>query len=390
VGQRAQRCARYEDIGARTGARNARRGAVAQNVGDIDKAIAEHDEDQCDLPGSFLAPPPWSNELHGPRSQGRLRGLGRHQVVARAQATAAKTTGLPLDKVVVHNHLIGGGFGAASRSTESPARPDRDAGRRPVKVIWSREEDIQHDMYRPYFVDRMSAGLDEGACRWPGATASPAPRYSPVSVQAFNNASTRHDRRRDQSALRLPNPRRIFADGSPGDSDRFWRSVGPSHNVFVVESFIDSWRLRRRRIGRLPAGAPSRIASRQGRPSARCGKGGLGTTASEGTGPRCCTQFVFGTYLARWLRSKSLKTVRSASNALSAVDLRLGRQSRHRSGAGAECRGLRDLGALFGKITLKDGRVEQTTSTRTGPADERNTAIEMQYRSEHRSSRRDG
>ena len=83
------------------------------------------------------------------------------QAVARAQATAAEVTGLPLDKVVVHNHLIGGGFGrrleidGVTRAVEIARHVEG-----PVKVVWTREEDIQHDMYRPFFFDRISAGLD--------------------------------------------------------------------------------------------------------------------------------------------------------------------------------------------------------------------------------------
>ncbi len=84
-----------------------------------------------------------------------------NQVLARAQAAAAKTAGLPLDKVVVPNHLIYGGFGrrleidGLIRAVEIAKHVDG-----PVKVVWTREENIQHDMYRPYFFDRMSAGLD--------------------------------------------------------------------------------------------------------------------------------------------------------------------------------------------------------------------------------------
>jgi isoquinoline 1-oxidoreductase subunit beta len=84
------------------------------------------------------------------------------QALARAQAVAAKTAGLPLDKGVVHNHLIGGGFGrrlevdGIIRAVEIAKQVDA-----PVKFVWTREEDMQHDMYRPYLFDRISAGLDE-------------------------------------------------------------------------------------------------------------------------------------------------------------------------------------------------------------------------------------
>src|SRR5207248_8556690 len=85
------------------------------------------------------------------------------QVLARAQATAAEVTGLPLDKVVVHNHLLGGGFGRRLEHdyvTQAVRIAKQVEG--PVKIIWTREEDVQHDVFRPYYYDRMAAGLDAG------------------------------------------------------------------------------------------------------------------------------------------------------------------------------------------------------------------------------------
>src|SRR6516162_9969250 len=80
------------------------------------------------------------------------------QAVARVQAFAAKTAGLPLDKVVVHNHLLGGGLGrrlesdGAARAVQIAQHVDG-----PEKVVWTVEEDIQLYMYRPYWFDRLSA-----------------------------------------------------------------------------------------------------------------------------------------------------------------------------------------------------------------------------------------
>ncbi len=84
------------------------------------------------------------------------------QVLSRAQAAACEVTGLPKEKVKVYNHLIGGGFGrrldidGVIWAVKVAQHVDG-----PVKVIYTREEDIQHDMYRPYYYDRLSAGLDE-------------------------------------------------------------------------------------------------------------------------------------------------------------------------------------------------------------------------------------
>src|SRR6185436_20599512 len=80
-----------------------------------------------------------------------------------AQAIAAKAAGLPLEKVVVHNQLLGGGFGRRLEVdyVESAVRVARQVDG-PVKVVWTREEDIQHDIYRPIYYDRLTATLKDG------------------------------------------------------------------------------------------------------------------------------------------------------------------------------------------------------------------------------------
>src|SRR5437868_199960 len=85
-----------------------------------------------------------------------------NQVITRAQSTAAEVTGLPPEKVKVHNHLLGGGFGRrleVDGVTQAVRIAKQVEG--PVKVVWTREEDVQHDAYRPYYYDRLAAGLDE-------------------------------------------------------------------------------------------------------------------------------------------------------------------------------------------------------------------------------------
>src|SRR5258705_3017363 len=165
------------------------------------------------------------------------------QVMARAQAAVAKTTGLPLDKVVVHNHLIGGGFGrrleidGVIRAVEIAQPVDG-----PVKVVWTREEDIQHDMYRPTWFDRLSAGLDAKgmpvAWNHRFAGSSVVARWAPP---LFNNGL---DPDTTEGAIdlvyALPNMHvEYLRVEPPGIPTAFWRSVGPSHNVFVTESFMD-------------------------------------------------------------------------------------------------------------------------------------------------------
>src|SRR5258706_10363803 len=127
-------------------------GAVAQNIGDVGKAMASavtKVEAIYQLP--FLAHAtmePMNCTVHV--RQDSCEVWVGSQVMARAQAAAAKTTGLPLDKVVVHNHLIGGGFGRRLE-IDGVIRPVEIAKHvdGPVKVVWDHEEDIHDHMYRP-------------------------------------------------------------------------------------------------------------------------------------------------------------------------------------------------------------------------------------------------
>ena len=98
-----------------------------------------------------------------PVRQGACENWVGTQVVGRAQAAGAEVTGLPADRVIVHNNQLGGGFGrrletdGITRAVQVAQQVDG-----PVKVIWTREEDIRHDMYRPIFHDRLAAGLGCG------------------------------------------------------------------------------------------------------------------------------------------------------------------------------------------------------------------------------------
>jgi isoquinoline 1-oxidoreductase beta subunit len=220
-------------------------GAVAENIGDADKAMTgavTKVEATYQVPFlAHAAMEPMNCTVHV-RKDGCEVWVG-NQVLGRAQAVAAKTAGLPLDKVVVHNHLIGGGFGrrlevdGVIRAVEIAKQVDG-----PVKVVWTREEDIQHDMYRPYFFDRISAGLDEKgrpvAWNHRFAGSSVIARWVPP---AFNNGL---DPDTTEGAINLayalPNLRiEYLRVEPPAIPTAFWRSVGPSHNVFVTESFMD-------------------------------------------------------------------------------------------------------------------------------------------------------
>src|SRR6202035_303159 len=139
-------------------------GAVAKSVGDIAKGLTQGDRVDGEYELPFLAHAPMEplNCTVYVTADACEIWVGT-QVMTRVQSTAAATLGLPEDKVTVHNHLLGGGFGRrlepdmAFSAARIAAHVDG-----PIKVVWTREEDIRHDIYRPAYHDMLSARLDGG------------------------------------------------------------------------------------------------------------------------------------------------------------------------------------------------------------------------------------
>ena len=165
------------------------------------------------------------------------------QVLSRVQATAAKVTGFPPEQVVVHNHLLGGGFGRRLEvDFETKAVRIAKEVDGPVKVVWTREEDIQHDVYRPYYYDRMSADLDpEGKpIAWNHRIVGPSilARWAPPAFKDGLDGDGL-----DGAVQLLYDIPAIDVEyvrhEEPVLHTGFWRGVGVTHNNFVIESFID-------------------------------------------------------------------------------------------------------------------------------------------------------
>jgi isoquinoline 1-oxidoreductase beta subunit len=223
-------------------AASSRPGVIGKSTGDVAKALTgDVIEAVYDVP--FLAHAtmePMNCTVHvTPSSCEVWVGI---QVMSRAQKTAADVTGLPLDKVIIHQHLLGGGFGRRleyDMVTSAVRIAQKVDG--PVKVIWSREEDIQHDVYRPAWHDRFSARLANGridAWKHILTGSSVLARWLPPAAAGgkdFDAWDSAADLPYD-----IPNLHVAFVREEPvGLNTGFWRGVGPSHNVFVIESFID-------------------------------------------------------------------------------------------------------------------------------------------------------
>lgn len=158
------------------------------------------------------------------------------------QAKAAELTGLPKERVVVRLACLGGGFGRRSEHDfVLEAVELSKATGAPVQVVWSREDDVRHDWYRPATLHVLRAGLDaSGAPRcWAHRMVGPAilARFAPGALRGgFDPTST-------EGAANLPYAfEHIEVDAhihDPGVPVGWWRSVGSSQNAFVVECFLD-------------------------------------------------------------------------------------------------------------------------------------------------------
>ncbi|MBZ9655748.1 xanthine dehydrogenase family protein molybdopterin-binding subunit [Phyllobacterium lublinensis] len=343
-------------------------GPVAKNVGDVDKAIegaATKVEATYHVP--FLAHAtmePMNCTVHV-REDGCDIWVGT-QIIARAQAVAAKVSGLPLEKVNVYNHLIGGGFGRRLE-VDGVARAVEIAKqvKSPVKVVWTREEDIQHDMYRPFFFDRMSAGLDKDgmpvAWNHRFAGSSILKRWAPPLFANGLDPETVDGAVEPPYAF--PNMRVEYLNVEPpGIPTAFWRSVGPSHNIFVVETFMDELAHAAKKDP-----VEYRLALLDEQPRAKAvvalaaEKAGWGSPLAQGMGRGISVQTVFGSYMAQVAEVEVAKdgTVK-VHRVVCAVDCGI---AINPDTIQAQVQSAVNFGitaALYGEVTLKDGRVEQS------------------------------
>jgi isoquinoline 1-oxidoreductase beta subunit len=237
-----------DEVWKRAAAASERPGATAKTTGDVDKALGmgQRVDAVYQLPFLAHAPmEPMNCTVHvKPDSCEVWVGT---QVQARGQAAAAKLTGLPLDKVILHNHLLGGGFGrrlevdAVEKAVRIAQKVDG-----PLKVVWSREEDIRHDIYRPVYYDRLTASLSDGKIvgwnhRITGS--SVVARWLPEGYTNnvdFDAVDSAVDMPYDIPDFRV----QYVREEPPAVPTGFWRGVGPNNNVFAIESFIDELALK--------------------------------------------------------------------------------------------------------------------------------------------------
>ncbi|GAB4394401.1 MAG: xanthine dehydrogenase family protein molybdopterin-binding subunit [Kiloniellaceae bacterium] len=287
------------------------------------------------------------------------------QVAGRARAIAAEICGLPVEKVALHNHLLGGGFGRRLE-VDGVAQAVRIAKQvdGPVKVVWSREEDIQHDIYRPYYYDRVRAGLDADgkpvAWHHKVTGSSILARWAPP---VFQNGLDPDAVEAAAGPYGFPASKVEYVRHEPpaGLITGFWRGVGVTHNAFVVEGFMDELAAEAKRDP-----VDYRRDLLRDAPRARAvlelaaEKAGWPETADPRNGLGVAVLFGFGTYLAQVAEvAVSDDGEVTVKRVVCAVDcgMTVNPDTVRAQIEGGIVFGL--TAALYGNITFRNGRVEQ-------------------------------
>jgi isoquinoline 1-oxidoreductase beta subunit len=343
-------------------------GVVARNDGDAAKALTEAAQRlDAIYQVPFLAHAtmePMNCAVHLQRDRCDI-WVGT-QAPTITQSLVVELTGLPKDAVRIHNHLLGGGFGRrleADGTVLAVKIAKHIDG--PVKVIWSREEDIQHDMYRPYYFDRLSAGLDAAGkpIAWTHriAGSSVMARYYPPYVKDGLDPDAVEAAAEPPYAL--PNIHVDYVQVEPpGVRTSWWRGVGPTHNVFVVESFIDELAHAAKRD---PVAYRKELLSHNPRAlavlSLAAEKAGWGSSLPARHGRGIAVQFAYGSYTSQVAEVEVAAdgSVR-VKRIVCAIDcgMYINPDTIEAQIQGGTLFGL--TAALYGSITFKEGRVEQS------------------------------
>jgi isoquinoline 1-oxidoreductase subunit beta len=341
-------------------------GAVAKSTGDIAKGLSTGEKFEAAYELPFLAHAtmePLNCTVHlKPDSCEIWTGT---QIMARVQSEAAKAAGLPLEKVTVYNHMIGGGFGRRLEPdmVVAAVQVARQVDG-PVKVIWTREQDIQHDVYRPVYRDTIAATLFDGKIfgwKYRVTGASILARWLPpafekgIDIDAIDSAA--------DMPYDIPNFHVEYVRAEPpAVPTGFWRGVGPNNNVFAIESFMDELA---RKAGKDPIEFRRSMLGKNPRLLAALNlvaeKSGWGQPLSARVGRGVCAQPSFGSFIATVVEAEideqgevQLRRVTSAVDTGIAVNP----DTIMAQIEGGLIFGL--TAALYGEVTIDKGRVQQS------------------------------
>jgi isoquinoline 1-oxidoreductase subunit beta len=284
------------------------------------------------------------------------------------RASAAQVAGLPPEKVQIHTTLLGGGFGRRANPNSDfvvEAVHVAKAAKAPVKVVWTREDDIRGGWYRPMWHDRFVAGLDSNGdpIAWTHTIVGQSITQGTL-FEAFTIKDGIDSTSVEGAADLLygfPNLQVDLHSPKIGVPVQWWRSVGHSHTGFSVEAFFDEvahaggkdpYELRRKLLSNQPRmRAVLELAAQ---------KANWGSKLPPGVGRGIATHFSFDSYVAQVVEASVEKGAVKVHRVVCAVDcgLVINPDTVRAQMEGGIIFGL--TAALKTEITLKDGRIEQS------------------------------
>jgi isoquinoline 1-oxidoreductase beta subunit len=355
-----------------------KRGKSVRNDGDVDAEIAKSAkrvEAVYEVP--FLAHAtmePMNITVHA--RVGEAEVWAPTQSPDWVQRTVAKILALDPKKVVVHTTLMGGGFGRRY-TADYPAEAAQIAKvvGKPVQLVWSREDDMTHDFYRPAACHVMRGAVD--ASGWPVAWSH---TIASTAIAAWWNEPGKGSVEESevggakQMPYAIPNMRLEYNAVASSVPPLWWRSVEHSFNGFVVESFIDELAASagkdpveyRKSLLVKPANWKPRFdddvdpARLRGVLELAAEKSGWGTPLPKGRGRGIASYASFGSYFAEVAEVTVSGNNFKIDRIVAAVDCGqiVNPESVRSQAEGAIIYGL--SAALKNEITIKNGAVEQT------------------------------
>jgi isoquinoline 1-oxidoreductase subunit beta len=283
-----------------------------------------------------------------------------------ALAIAADAAGMSPDKVLIHKMMLGGGFGRRGIFQDFVRQAvliAKEVGQ-PVKLIWTREEDIRHDFYRPVAMARMIAGLDATGMpiAWKICTSGQS-IIAAVSPRVMQFGIDRHFLQGllEDMPYEVPNYLVDFAMRNSHVPVGVWRSVNHSQNAFFKESFVDEmafaagadpYLFRRKLLAKRPRElAVLEAAAKRAGWGASLPSGTFRGIALHNSQNSICAQVVDASAGADGkVRVHRVVSAIDAGHVVNPLTIELQTES-------AVVYGL--TAALYGEITIKDGRVEQ-------------------------------
>jgi isoquinoline 1-oxidoreductase subunit beta len=341
-------------------------GLVARNDGETDKALAvgaktieaiyevpflEH---ACMEPMNATASvKPDSCEIWAPT-----------QNPGGTQMTGARISGIPIEKVIVNTTYLGGGFGRrGEQDFIVDALETSKAVGAPVKVMWTRADDIQHGFYRPATYNVFKGALDAqgNLVAWWNRVVGPGILIQKGRAQAGTIDAAAMEGVRNMP-YNVPNVHVEWVDKDYGIPIGFWRSVGPSQNGFIVESFVDEMA---KSAGKDPVEFRRGLLGKSPRHKAvlelAASKANWGAPLPAGRARGCAVMFSYGSYVAH------VAEVSVAPNGKVRVHKLVGAidpgfaVNPDQVKAQMEGGGIYALTALlYGEITIDRGRVKQS------------------------------